>query len=707
MKIENNTIYTQRRFNKNNINFNGKIPYFAIPTPKIISSSEKFEHTYRHIADLVGVDDNVIKTAVKGVSSKRLSLLKVMAGRYNSKYFYAPQELKENPQTLMDIFNSVKRPSSDHFFIMSYVHGSFEHLKNILNLVDSKKDMALIKKLQKEIIQRDKSATTLITDMLSSRHKKEYAKNFSDYKPYLKLNIKDKDAVKKLDTLVDKGLYDANEAAIDYEVKSILSRVSSSDAKFLNADNIKKYYSPEGAEVLETTLSDYLLFRKDVSIQEIEKDILSIYKTTTKKNVDLRLDVLEKLKYTSPTKNSNKTEKEEVKEIRTLFDRIDANKHVRNFVKKALLSKLDTNTAGEINEILEATSPKEADVYFENIKRIVNRTSKDERISEMLKGLKNPLYDTPKMAMRKRLAKEYGYMEKTETSPFIRIMRHLKSKVIDTLTPKSKETWELELSKDLDDLIENTPKKVIPDKIITPSTDMAPTKAIEEIAQKSEIEAISTITEPLNAIENSTSETLTKVITSSENTQSPALILTNLAKEAKKAKKLKVINDVNDIINKKLGVRQLEKQHDEYTKKATAMRLKLLPEIFDSIKETRITDKQVGKIKHNSSSNDAVTLYTAINGKNRKLVKYMLQKRNADKTRMFEVKDIITFLEKANKQIRKQKSINSSYKAADEKAYYNHLYDSFLQQYGKPTIIRKTAPKGIKKTSAHKSNKVA
>ena len=125
------------------------------------------------------------------------------------------------------------------------------------------------------------------------------------------------------------------------------------------------------------------------------------------------------------------------------------------------------------------------------------------------------------------------------------------------------------------------------------------------------------------------------------------------------------------------------------------MRLKLLPEIFDSIKETRATDKAVGKLKHNSSSNDAIILYNKINGKNRKVIKYMLQKRNIDNSRMFEVKDIITFLEKAEKNISKQKTVNKGFRAADEKAYFNHIYDSFIQQYGKPTIKRKAPQKKL------------
>ncbi len=110
----------------------------------------------------------------------------------------------------------------------------------------------------------------------------------------------------------------------------------------------------------------------------------------------------------------------------------------------------------------------------------------------------------------------------------------------------------------------------------------------------------------------------------------------------------------------------------------------MLPEIFASIKETRAADRAAGKMKSNSSNKDALALYERINGKNKKLVNYMLKKRNVDGTRMFEVKDIIATLDKAEAKIAtNKKAAPKTYKANDVKEYYNHLFDSKVQQYGK------------------------
>lgn len=113
------------------------------------------------------------------------------------------------------------------------------------------------------------------------------------------------------------------------------------------------------------------------------------------------------------------------------------------------------------------------------------------------------------------------------------------------------------------------------------------------------------------------------------------------------------------------------------------MRLGMLPEIFSSIADTRKADRAVGKHRINSSNKDALDLYLLINGSNKKYVNYLLKKRNVDNSRMFEVKDIISMVKKAEAKIAEDKKINPEYRARDARKYYNHLYEAKLEQYGK------------------------
>ena len=155
-------------------------------------------------------------------------------------------------------------------------------------------------------------------------------------------------------------------------------------------------------------------------------------------------------------------------------------------------------------------------------------------------------------------------------------------------------------------------------------------------------------------------------------------------KKAKRAAaKAKVQQNIFDIIGSKLGLKTLEKQREDFGTNATKIRLNLLPEIFASITDTRKADRAVGKYKINSSNKDALDLYLLINGSNRKYINYMLKKRNTDNTRMFEVKDIIASVRKAEAKIAADKKANPDYRANDARKYYNHLFEAKLQQYGK------------------------
>ncbi len=148
------------------------------------------------------------------------------------------------------------------------------------------------------------------------------------------------------------------------------------------------------------------------------------------------------------------------------------------------------------------------------------------------------------------------------------------------------------------------------------------------------------------------------------------------------AQKIQLIKDVNDIIKTKLGKRTYNEQEDTYRLKATKIRLNLLPEIFDSIKAVRAQNRLQG-IKPIVSNRDASRLYELINGSNRKTVRYMLKKCDENGKRIFDVKQIIGLIEKANKDILQAKAINSNYRAADTKAYYENVFNDLNSRYGK------------------------
>ena len=165
----------------------------------------------------------------------------------------------------------------------------------------------------------------------------------------------------------------------------------------------------------------------------------------------------------------------------------------------------------------------------------------------------------------------------------------------------------------------------------------------------------------------------------------PEITVTN----AKDVKKALLREKTISYVKAKLGKKTFASQQESFGKNATQIRMSMLPEIFASISDTRKVDRLVGKRKSSSSNKDALILYSKINGHNKKFVNYMLKKRNVDNSRMFEVKDIIAILDKAEKNITNNKKMNADYRAKDIKEYYNHLFNSKIEQYGK---LQRTKP---------------
>jgi hypothetical protein len=158
--------------------------------------------------------------------------------------------------------------------------------------------------------------------------------------------------------------------------------------------------------------------------------------------------------------------------------------------------------------------------------------------------------------------------------------------------------------------------------------------------------------------------------------------------KAPDAKKLVVINDVNNIIEKTLGSKVLEEQKSIYANNATKMRAGMLPEIFASIKETRAMERANGTFKkHSSVSNEeAVDLYRRINGKNKKLINYMLKKTDAQGNRMFSIRDIRETLADANRSIlegQRNSTKSNRFTAKDERAIYDSILAGKVEEFGK------------------------
>lgn len=632
-----NSIQSYKYDNKNNISFESlHINKIFKNKAKQLKKQEEINNFCSKIGDTLGTKASDILSLTQGANKQRMSFLNIITEYYNARNFFFDGNLKEDPKSLIEIFKLIEKPSSIHFNIVNKTNAPFEIILELFRNAKDKNSLEFIQKMQHDVLDGSKKSANLIIQMLTSKNQKEYIRNTENYASYIRLNADKEDAVKTLDELIANNKYNRQEYDSKYAIENLYKIKHIQD---LFPDKVKYFeqnYSKEGIKFLKSFIHDYLPYNKTLSSEEIN-DILSIYTTTKPENIDFRIDIIDRLAIDTKSKNSS-----EIKSIKKLFQKMDDDKSGMEFIYKILGDGIAIDSAKTLNDILNVVPLKKAEIFHKNIARIIKYTDEEERIAALKNEVENPFFITPKYAEQLENSIKYGFSKKES-----RIMRYAK-------------------------ILENEINKMRYNKIkSTESENMS--EVLPAISHETEQMQITSSVLPVAHTET-TSETVLPVTQKIE--------MQKVFKESPQARKLRVQNDVNEIIKQKLGQKTLERQKEEYTNGATVMRLKLLPEIFESIKDTRKLQKASGK-RPNIESKDAIKLYSKINGKNRKLVNYMLKQRNEQGERIFNIKDIINKLDKVEKEVVEAKKRNPNFKSSEIKEIYNDEYIYFQYQYGK------------------------
>ena len=692
----NNQYQMKNNNSKSNVQFQGLNLRMLTPKGRRIQRGIMEHHS--DVAHHLGQDVETIIDITKGASLKKLGLLDRLTNRALSMTYGQPEKVKETGDYAVSIFQKIKRPLSSQKYIISHGHGSMGTLDRVFTAAhNDPKRFKLAERVNREILGTTPKAKhpELTAELLESKNSDKYVQDFDNYKSYLLLNKDDENAVKKLDSLVESGQYNARKYDIEVENNNIFTSGGLIETPVLNRKTIAENYTPEGNAFINHFINRFGV-KGDALKAGNDKDLLDMYKSTTKDNLETRQAILDHFQYhkffnVNKIEQPNK-ENKEVSALKELFQKIETDKHAKSFVEKTMNDDTNIGTVQEYVDILNSTEPKKLDIYYSNAKNIMNQTSGERRLKVLGKEIENPFYKTPERIEQENYEIQEGYAKKPS------IIRHAKKYIINkfnelkySVSGHSKaEHKNVEINPEIEipnikievphyeEGLKKTATVVQPKdaKEIAPVVSNAvKTSEAAPVAQAKEVKEIAPVKAEIQQIEEPVKKTIK---------------ISRFAPKAPNAKKLAVINDVNGIIEKKLGPKVLEDQKREYAIKATKMRMNMLPEIFESIKETRAADRKAGR-KMNVSNKDAYSLYSIINGRNKKLVNYMLKKRNADGTRMFDIKDIITTVSAAEKKVRMDKyAAPKTYRAADAKAYYAELLDSKIQQYGKLERSKKT-----------------
>ena len=598
----------------------------------------------REVSNLLNQDINDIVELTKNSSKKQLSLLSELATNFNRFNFYREPVKKDNPKLVNVIVGKIKKPTKMHSYICNKFSDSLESLNTIIDWAgNSKKRLNFVAQLNEDLFKYERpDGNTLIPDLLKSEHADEYMKKYDEIRSYLKLNKDNPNVVSELDKKFARKQFDGQYFNKELNTDKNRAKYPLLDRAIVNGESSLNLLTQENHK-LARMMSKVFFPTDEMMKNGASEDVANILISTNKKNAPLREELLGRFTPTIRGIDSDFSYEQDkkLKLLARLYDTIDADKNAKNFVRKSL-PKLDGNfQLDEFVDILDNVSTKKLNIFRDNAWNIISKTTGKERIDALNNNITDAFFETKSSRLSNRQKIQYGYIKRRSLfkNMSIRIKNSL-NKLRDAVTS------------DTQPKISTTKEVVIPKNIekIEPKPLVQPEKFVKKsIYVKPEILPIS-----------------------------------------RTAKREILKENVISFVKNKLGEKTFSRQSDDFGKNATQIRLKMLPEIFASIADTRKVDRMIGKNKNQSSNKDVLTLYSKINGQNKKFVNYMLKKRNADNSRMFEVRDIIAILDKAENKIANNKKLNSDYRAKDAKAYYNHLFDAKVEQYGKLQRAKKT-----------------
>lgn len=616
-------------------------------------AKKEFKEMTGWAADVLGKDAQDVQKKLNGNTKRKTDFYALMVEKYNRTNFYAEVGKKENPELVDKIFDIVEKPSDEHFRFVDSINLPFAETKTVFEkLENNPKKINIAGTIYNDISgirvnHRDSGNTErtkrIFMDMINSPNREEYLANYEIYKPHIHHNAEDKNVIKLLDEKISAKSYDKKNANNVNEVNRLFTSLV--EVGKFNRAELTSHYSKEANELVKT-LDARIAIRHGVSNKDADS-LAEIYKTTTKDNAVARGKFIESNYYFGAQRD--KYDENEISNIGKVFKMMDEDPNMMKFINKLNKNGRGFGKAESYLKLADQVGTKvlnrDADVIGETIG--MNRYHSYESVVE--------------------------HYEQKPKSIFGRAMDSLKG-----------------LFKKKEEPVDNN--------IYWTGEDLA---KIEKVAAEQDAEkmkkSVDNITENVS-IKPAMIDTMSKVASVDTSVAVKPQVEKRVVKHRSffkpyvpkqpSAKKLVVINDVNNLIENKLGKNVYADQSRVYANKATKMRLSMLPEIFDSIKETRAAARKNGTFNKRTTekNEDALDLYQRINGKNKRLVNYMLKVRNEDGTRKYTVKDIVNTLSETSKTVRQEKMAapkDRPFRAKDEKAMYDILADEQIAKYGK------------------------
>ena len=648
------------------------------------------EHFKYHSEGLSVKPEELAKIAKENKLKQKSADFAILMGEhvhyhaYESGQMHDANAIKENTEAFLELFKRVRNPQPEHMMFIERTERI--PLKTVKQCFDKCDDNP---GLLGALLDVAKVSKAYLTDLVEIPNLAERLNDYAIHTKKVSKGIIDESELYTIkQRAINKIIFNESKRENQYDIDILKEELSTIGIK--NNNYIDSIASPEKNKIIRI-LTRKLNHSADEMDKETENHYLNIYSTTNKNNVKLREDYLERT-YINRFKEDKSLPKSEVANIDELFNIIDRDKDAAQFVEKCVTSGKQYSLLYpyECLEIFQRYGTKELNIRSSNLVKEMNKNyHKKSMLTIVMEYMEKPKsigerYNSFAASIKGMFSKQHPSANMTEDlgeKEVIKLPEIIKK-------PEINERPKIEIQ---NIIVEKEPEKQIIQKeesqilpIITAdikSQEVQPKKTI----QKSNIKTV-----PFSLAE--------------ANKAHLAEIMTNSPSKTM-SKKLKISQEsVSPILKKTIkSERVLNEQEYLYAINATKMRANMLPEIFASVKETRAEARlsNNGKLPKGFASNEnVIELYTRINGKNKKLVNYMLKQTKKDdngKTiRAFNIKDILEKLDDAHKEIIKGKHSSTKenkFTSKDEKRIFDNMLNDLKLEYGelpkKPRMKKK------------------
>ncbi len=573
-------------------------------------------------------------------------LLFRLTENYVSELTKKHQQVTANTLSIiLNVYNSISKRTTELADIVKINTKSIDEYSELFKLAGKDKQKnELLKKLltlkSNENQMLDISQKNIIK-ILSSGKAKKLNKNFEKFRSYIILNSNNENFAENLIKELQAKRPSFKQAQLNRQLNVRKAKSESYLLGLLPDKFLEENYNPLGFKLFRnySNLIKNIVPDADNISQKDLDFIASVISTTNKKNFAARTEYFENDLNYGKAKNSkddilvffNRMDKDE--NFRKLYEKTSAHITIQNIPLQELMMYADIFGSKNLLDRSENfVRMLKYDVY--------NYETKKDFIAHMGKRLNNRFYITNTEVERAREEEYYTRL----VNPFF------------GNTKANLKRYKRKFKYDLMPKVLGTGKQI--------KLDM---KQVEE--KLSKIAALKPQS-GTNILRSELAENLTPVIAKPASTPQKAAV-PNIAAQVSqstaapvklkikrdyKQQKLLIKKEAQKIIKSRM---RSKKDYSANIKNFTKMRNELLPLMFDSVKETRAFQRAQGIKRPNVSNSDVISLYEKINGKNKKLAKYLLTKRKENGELEFNVKQISKLLDEIQSKRPPKQSINT------------------------------------------------